>query len=188
MLPQALRSGPRAAALATLAVFAAAPLPAQTPAAAPLVVTVAPVTLTPGGKAEAKVTLEILRGVRIIAPGSEGKFLQPAQLAFNAADGVFVEPPAWPDPKVWHAEPDDPPIKVFEGKIQFTVTVHAGPKVQAQELMLQGRLRYQPIVMDDYQKAATLEVRMPVTVTAAPAEAPQPKAKAKAKGTAATRP
>jgi hypothetical protein len=140
MLPQALRSGPRAAALATLAVFAAAPLPAQTPAAAPLVVTVAPVTLTPGGKAEAKVTLEILRGVRIIAPGSEGKFLQPAQLAFNAADGVFVEPPAWPDPKVWHAEPDDPPIKVFEGKIQFTVTVHAGPKVQAQELMLQGRL------------------------------------------------
>ncbi len=181
MLPHARRSGMSAAALATLAGFAAAPLPAQTPAAAPVIVTVAPVTLTPGGKAEAKVTLEILRGVRIVAPGSEGKYLQPAQLAFNAADGVFAEPPAWPAGKGWHAEPDGPPIRIFEGKVEFKMMVHAGPKVQAQELTLAGRLRYQPIQGDDYKKPATVEVRVPVTVTAAPA-AP------KAKGSAATRP
>lgn len=182
-LPHVVRSRmSAAAAIAALVVWAvASPLAAQAPAAAPVVVTVAPVTLTAGGKAETKVTLEILRGFRIIAPGTEGKFLQPAQLAFNAADGVFVEPPAWPAGKEWR-DPDGPSLKIYEGKVEFTMMVRAGAKVSAQELALSGRLRYQSIYFDDYQKPATLEVRLPVAVTASPAAAP------KAKPPAATRP
>lgn len=174
----------KAAALATalLALALAAPLDAQQPAVAPLFVTVAPVTLAPGGKAEAKVTVEILKDFRIVAPGSEGRYLQPAVLSFNAADGVYVEPAAWPQGKGWHSEPDGPPIKIFEGKVELKVTVHAGPKVPAQNLTLQGRLRYQAVRGDgDFKKAATVDVKMPVTVAGTPAAAP-------AKPAPATRP
>jgi len=163
----------KAAALATalLALVLAAPLDAQQPAVAPLFVTVAPVTLAPGGRAEAKVTLEILKDYRIVAPGSEGRYLQPAALSFNAAEGVYVEPAAWPQGKGWHAEPDGPPIKIFEGKVELKVTVHAGAKVAARSLTLQGRLRYQAVRGDgDFKKAATVEVKLPVTVAAPPAK------------------
>ncbi|HET8947627.1 MAG TPA: hypothetical protein VFQ07_11655 [Candidatus Polarisedimenticolia bacterium] len=169
-----------------LALAAAAPLPAQTPAAAPVAVSVAPVTLLPGGRTEAKVTLDILRGVRIVAPGSEGRFLQPALLSFDAADGVYVEPASWPAGKGWHAEPEGPPIKVFEGRVELKVVVRAGPKVTSQDLTLKGRLRYQPIQGDDYKKPATLPVSLSVTVAAARPGAPA--AAPKAKEPAATRP
>ena len=183
-LPHAVRPAGRAAALAALVgLTAASPLPAQTPAVAPVIVTIAPLTLAPGGQADAKVTVEILRGVKIVAPGSEGAYLQPAVLAFEAADGLYAETPAWPAGKEWHADEGDPPFRIYEGKVELKMTVHARPEVAAQTLTLQGRLRYQPVHGDSFGKAATLVVKLPVTVTA-PAAAP----KAKAKPPAATRP
>jgi hypothetical protein len=178
------------AALLPAALVAPSPVSAQQPAAAPVVVTIAPVTLTPGGTTEAKVTLEILRGIRIVAPGSEGRYLEPAVLSFDAADGVFVEPPAWPAGKLWHAEPEDPPLKIFEGKVEMKMVVGAGPRVAAQTLTLRGRLRYQAIAGDDFKKVATLVVSLPVTVAAPPAAAPpaKPAAAPPAKPAAATRP
>jgi hypothetical protein len=160
-----------AVALLLLALAAAAPSAAQEPAGAPVTVTVAPVTLSPGGRVEAKVSLEIARGIRLVAPGSPGQYLQPVLLAFDAADGVFVEPPAWPAGKTWHAEEGDPDLKVFEGRVDLKVVVHAGPKVAAQQLSLPGRLRYQAIDGPTFRKAAMLTLRMPVDVTAPPVPA-----------------
>lgn len=155
----------KTAAVAVLVGWAAVfSLPAQTPAAAPVFVTFAPLTLQPGGKAEAKVTVEILRGVRIVAPGSEGAYLQPAVLAFEAADGLYAETPVWPAGKEWHAGEDDPTIRIYEGKVELKMTVHARPEVAAQTLTLQGRLRYQPVHGDRFEKTATLVVKLPVTV------------------------
>jgi hypothetical protein len=163
-----------------LGLAASASLTAQEPGSAPVTVTVAPVTLSPGGRVEAKVSLEIARGIRLIAPGTEGRYLQPALLSFDAADGVFVEPPVWPAGKTWHAEEGDPDLKVFEGRVDLKVIVHAGPKVAAQQLSLPGRLRYQAVDGPTFRKVATLALRMPVVVTAPPA--------AKPAGPTATRP
>jgi len=171
-----------AVALLVLALAAASPSTAQEPGSAPVTVTVAPVTLSPGGRAEAKVSLEIARGIRLVAPGSPGQFLQPVLMSFDAADGVFVEPPAWPAGKTWHAEEGDPDLKVFEGRVDLKVIVHAGPKVTARQLSLPGRLRYQAIDGPTFRKVATLTLRMPVEVTA-----PQVPAKP-ARPPAATRP
>jgi len=183
-LSSVVRAGVRVAALASLVGLAAAPpLSAQTPAAAPVIVTVAPLTLAPGGKAEAKVTVEILRGIRIVAPGSEGAYIQPAVLAFEAAGGLYAETPAWPAGKEWHADEGDPPIRIYEGKVELKMVVHARPEAAAQTQTLQGRLRYQAVHGDRFEKTAILMVKLPVTVTA-PAAAP----KAKAKPPAATRP
>ncbi|HZN03793.1 MAG TPA: hypothetical protein VFD06_09440 [Candidatus Polarisedimenticolia bacterium] len=167
------------AAACALLLGAGTTLTAESPGNAALVVKVTPVTVVPGGRAESKITIEIQKGYRIVAPGTALKWSQPVLLAFDAADGVFVEPPAWPAGTSWRGEEQDPEVKVYEGRLDLRVTLRAAPKSAGQELALQGRLRYQAIKGEFFQKVAVMPVSIPVTVTAAPA-APA--------GDAATRP
>jgi hypothetical protein len=142
---------------------------------APLVVKVTPVTLAAGGKAEATVTLDLRKEYRIVAPGTESTYAQPALLAFDAADGVFAEPPVWPAGTWWRADPDDPEMKVYEGRVELKVVVHAAPNAVLQEVALQGRLRYQMIRGNFALKAAVMPVSISLKVVAAPGPAPQAK-------------
>ena len=156
--------------------------PAAETAGVPITVRVAPVTVAPGGRSEVKVTLEIARGYRILAPGSKGPWGEPPLLSFEAADGVFAEAPVWPLGKTWRSDPKEPEFQVYEGKLDLKVVVHAGPRAAAKTTSLAGRLRYQPIRGDFFMKVASLPVQMPVELGA-------PKAAAKpAAPPAATRP
>jgi len=155
-----VRSGP--ALLLLLAAAAAAPLAAQDHASAPVTLRVAPVTVPPGGRTEAKVTLEIAPGYRILAPGTQGPWGEPPLLSYDAADGVFAEPPEWPSGKAWRSAPGEPEVRVYEGKVELKVVVHAGPRAAGRTTSLPGRLRYQPIRGDFFMKVATLPVTMPV--------------------------
>ena len=139
-----------------------------------LVVKVAPVTVSPGGRAETRVTLDIQKGYRIIAPGTAGRFVQPAIRAFDASDGVFVEPVSWPEGTSWAAEKDDPEVKVYEGRLELKVVVRATEKATARSITLSGRLRYQAIKQDYFEKVTVLPVSLPVTVAAPPAPGGKP--------------
>ena len=147
---------------------------AQTTGRPGLVVKVAPVTVSPGGRAETRVTLDIQKGYRIVAPGTAGRFAQPALLAFDAADGVFVEPVSWPVGTSWAAEQEDPEVKVYEGRLELKVVVRATEKATAQPITLSGRLRYQAIKANFFEKVTVLPVSLPVTVAAPPAPRGKP--------------
>jgi hypothetical protein len=134
----------------------------------PVVVKVAPVTVSPGGRAETTVTLTIQNGIRIVAPGTVSRVLQPAMLAFDAADGVFVEPPTWPAGASWRAEKEDPEVKVYTGRLDLKVTLGAAPQAPGQEIALKGRLRYQPIDGNAFLKVTVLPLSMPVKVATRP--------------------
>jgi hypothetical protein len=170
------------AAACALLVEAGASASAQTTGRPGLVVKVAPVTLSPGGKAETTVTLEIEKGYRIVATGTVSRFAQPALFAVDAADGVFVQPVVWPAGKSWRAQDEDPEVKVYEGRVNLKLSLRASPKAVVQEVELQGRLRYQAIKADFFEKVAVMPVSIPVKVAAPAAKAAPP-----AKG-AATRP
>ena len=174
-----MRASVAAAAACALLVHAGGSASAQTSGRPGIVVKVAPATVSPGGKTEIKVTLEIEKGYRIVAPGTVSRYAQPALLAFDAADGVVVRPPAWPAGKSWRAQEEDPEVKVYEGRLDLTLTLLAAAKAPKQEIALQGRLRYQAIKGDFFEKVAVMPVSIPVKV-AAPS--------APAAGGAATRP
>lgn len=160
-----------AAACATMAAVAAGA--ADGSVAHPVIFKVAPatVTLSPGGRAEATITLEIEKGCRLIAAGSAHRFAEPALLSFDAADGVFAQVPAWPAGTSWRGDESDPEMKVYEGLLKLKVTLGAAPKAPPQDLTLRGRLRYQVIRGDMFEKVAVLPVSIPVKV-AAPAAPP----------------
>jgi hypothetical protein len=162
-------------AAASVVLLGAGPSDPVPSANAPLVVKVTPVTLAPGGRAEATITLELRKEYRIVAPGTESQYAQPALLAFDAADGVFVEPPVWPAGISWRAELDDPEMKVYEGRLELKVVVYATPKAALQEVTLRGRLRYQMIRGNFALKAAVMPLAIQLKVAAAPGAAPQAK-------------
>ena len=171
------RRGPLVVALAAagaLFVHAAAPLSAQTSGEPGVVVKVSPATVAPGGKSEAMVTVEIQKGYRIVAPPVVMRYTQPALLAFDAADGVFVESVTWPDATAWRGEPEDPQIKVYEGRVEIKVLIRAAPNAPRQEIALQGRLRYQPIKYNAFEKVSVMPVSLPLKVGGPPAPAGPP--------------
>jgi DsbC/DsbD-like thiol-disulfide interchange protein len=162
-----MSSAARAALVLGLFILPAA-VPAQD-AGPEFEVKAAAVTVAPGGKAEARVTVVIPKGYRILAAPPPNKWTTPLSVAFEGSSSLYPETVVLPPGKPYMEE-GKLSYHGYEGTIVFTLPVRADKDAGPGDYVLHGRLRSQVLILDpdglaSYKRAAVKGVDLPVHVS-----------------------
>jgi DsbC/DsbD-like thiol-disulfide interchange protein len=129
----------------------------------------ASVTIAPGGTAEAKVTIVIAKGYRLIAAPPPNKWTTPVSLAFEGSGQVYAQTAVLPPGKKYYEE-GALAYTGYEGTVVITLPIVANKDAGPGDYVLHGRMRSQVLIIDpnglaSFKKTAVRAVDLPVHVS-----------------------
>ncbi len=103
----------------------------------------APVVVTTGGDAEARITVVVTDGYHIQANPASTEFFVPTKLQIRAKGGVRAGTPVYPPGQPYHLEgvPDD--LMTYEGTFEIAIPLKTSDSARLGEQVLKGTIRYQ---------------------------------------------
>lgn len=146
---------------------------APSPAGPPVVVrlTASRVILSPGERAEIEVVATIGEGFRIQANPASQPFLVPALLEIEEDVRVEVGSPEYPPGKPYRLQGTSEDLSVYADRlvIRVPVTAPRGPGARSSdEVVLEGRLRYQACNEQVCLRPSSVPVQVPVSIRPRP--------------------
>ncbi len=140
--------------------------PGATPAAETLVkASAAPVTITAGGKAEARFELAIQKTWHINANPASPDYMIATALEFTGTAGVTTGAPIYPAPAMLNVEFENDPLLVLDGTVTVRLPLAAAGSAVNGKHVLKGKLRFQACNDQVCLAPVTIPVELTVTVT-----------------------
>ena len=123
----------------------------------------APVTVTVGGRVEARVSFAIADGFHIQANPASTEFFVPTKIQIRAKGGIRPKGAVYPPGLPYRPEgmPDD--LSTYEKSLVITVPLEAGDSARPGEHILKGTIRYQ--ACDDHSCLFPASVPFSLKVT-----------------------
>lgn len=140
--------------------------------ATPVVVTVEvpePVSITAGGRAEARLVARIKKGFRIQANPASNRFLVPAELKLSEDERVHAGHPKYPPGIPHRLRGASSDLSVYEDELVIRVPLEAPPAAlgeaeSALDVVLEGSLRFQACNEQVCLRPTSVPARVPVRI------------------------
>ena len=120
----------------------------------------APVAVTMGGHAEARVTVVVTDGYHIQANPASTEFFVPTKLQLRAKGGVRPKAPVYPPGRPYRLEGMPDEFMTYEDTFEIAVPLQASESARPGEHVLKGTLHYQ--ACDD--RSCLFPVRIPFSL------------------------
>ncbi len=124
----------------------------------------APVSIVPGGKAEARLSFVVAEGFHVQANPPSDNYLVPTKLQLELSHSVYSDSPKYPPGKRYRLQGSETDLLTYEGSFELGIVFHASADAKPGDFLLHGKLSYQACNSRSCLAPTSIDLELPVRI------------------------